>query len=582
MIRLLFLSMALLFVMPVSAQSAPMLFDRVYATTCGDDANIMTAYFEIADQNLELTEVNSTIAEAVTIVDAADACNPDAEAITEATGTFTLNITPVAAYEAGTPFALALTFNDDDDETDPIVTIIGVPVLEDAPDISPIIAEMPWSRPTLFGDMDMGDDDMDMDMGSGMVHAVYGTFINRGEETLTLIGGETTAAAAVEVHETVIEDDIARMRPITALEIAPGEAAMLAPAGLHIMLVDLQLNLREGDAIPLTLFFEDADGDIIEFVIAVPVYDAFMGVPELMPMAMSGMDDDMMMNPDDGVMTLNFVAAFGDEMAVCGGSYSGVGADEATVSFNDFRFYVSNIQLITADGAMVPFELEQDGIWQVENVALLDFEDGSASCSEIGNAALNGEVRGTAPAGEYVGLQFDLGVPFELNHADVLTAPSPLNIAALWWNWQGGYKFIRVDLMTDGADPAFNVHLGSTGCDSPAAVIAPQEPCSRPNMTTITLDNFNMMRDVVVADMAGLLAETALYETTPMPPGCMSGFDDPDCPTVYAGFGLSLETGACLDGDCTQQQFFRVGTKDDFAPIGRTDMMGMAAMDMDD
>lgn len=53
-----------------------------------------------------------------------------------------------------------------------------------------------------------------------------------------------------------------------------------------------------------------------------------------------------------------------------------------------------------------------------------------------------------AGAGRYTGLAFDMGVPFALNHADVTAAPSPLNIQALWWNWQGGYKFMRVDMRT--------------------------------------------------------------------------------------------------------------------------------------
>ncbi|NJP08036.1 MAG: metallo-mystery pair system four-Cys motif protein, partial [Chloroflexaceae bacterium] len=92
----------------------------------------------------------------------------------------------------------------------------------------------------------------------------------------------------------------------------------------------------------------------------------------------------------------------GDEMALCGETYAGIGADEAAISFNDFRFYVSNIQLLTAEGDAMPFQLAQDGMWQVEDVALLDFENGEAGCSEIGNAALNGEVIGMAPSGEYV------------------------------------------------------------------------------------------------------------------------------------------------------------------------------------
>jgi len=272
-------------------------------------------------------------------------------------------------------------------------------------------------------------------------------------------------------------------------------------------------------------------------------------------------------------ITLRFAATVGDAMALCGETYAGIGADEAEISFNDFRFYVSNVQLLTADGDAVPLELVQDGMWQVDNVALLDFENGAGGCSEIGNAALNGQVDGMALAGDYTGVRFDLGVPFELNHADVTTAPSPLNIAAMFWSWQGGYKFIRVDVMTDAAENnAWNIHLGSTGCESPASAVAPEALCTRPNIATITFDDFDIDNGVIVADLAGLLTGVPLHENTLMPPGCMSGVDDPDCPALFPNFGLSLADGVCPDGDCSAQTLFRVSAAADVTLVDRTEM----------
>lgn len=271
-------------------------------------------------------------------------------------------------------------------------------------------------------------------------------------------------------------------------------------------------------------------------------------------------------------ITLNFAAYVGDEAAMCGMSYEGVGADEAAITFSDFRFYVSNIQLITADGERVLLELEQDEMWQVEDVALLDFEDGTATCSEIGNAALNGEVKGDAPEADYVGISFDLGLPFELNHADVTTAPSPLNVTAMFWSWQAGYKFVRVDVATDAEEnSAFNIHLGSTGCESAAGAIPPTATCSRPNIPTITFDEFDIENDVIIFDLATLLDGVALYESTPMPPGCMSGIDDADCMTLFPNFGLSLEDGACTDA-CSSQAAFRLGDAEEISLVGRSDM----------
>jgi uncharacterized repeat protein (TIGR04052 family) len=279
---------------------------------------------------------------------------------------------------------------------------------------------------------------------------------------------------------------------------------------------------------------------------------------------------DETISASDGLTKIQFAAYVGEEPAICGEEYSEIGADEATISFNDFRFYISNVQLITADGEAVPFELEQDGIWQTSNVALLDFEDKTGGCAEIGTPSYNSEIIGTAPEGEYTGISFDLGVPFEHNHMDATSAPSPLNIAGLWWSWQGGYKFIRVDLMTDATEhSAWNLHIGSTGCTSPASVVPPAERCTRPNIATITFDEFDITQDVVIADLAGLLSGVSLHDNTPMPPGCMSGVDDPDCEMLYPGFGLSLETGLCLDDDCSSQTFFRVGSQEEAELLGR-------------
>ncbi|RMG70404.1 MAG: metallo-mystery pair system four-Cys motif protein [Chloroflexi bacterium] len=273
-------------------------------------------------------------------------------------------------------------------------------------------------------------------------------------------------------------------------------------------------------------------------------------------------------------ITLYFVATVGNEMASCSQTYTNIGLDEAQISFNDFRLYISNILLITTDGDLVPLQLEQDGLWQVEDVVLLDFEDGTAGCATTGNEALNGEIRGMAPVNDYVGVRFDVGIPFELNHQDVTTAPSPLNIAAMFWSWQGGYKFIRIDLVTDATqNAAWNIHIGSTGCESPAAVIAPTALCARPNITTISFDEFDFENDVIAVDLATLLANIALYENTPMPPGCMSGIDDPDCPLIYQNLGLSLQDGVCPDQDCSSQTFFHLADREDVILLERTDMM---------
>jgi uncharacterized repeat protein (TIGR04052 family) len=257
---------------------------------------------------------------------------------------------------------------------------------------------------------------------------------------------------------------------------------------------------------------------------------------------------------------IQFAFQSGAQPVTCSTAIEALGTTQSPVQVNDARFYVSNVRLIDSSGAEIPVSLDQDGLWQLENTVLLDFEDGSAGCADAGTPDMNSVVRGAVQPGDYQGVVFQLGVPFERNHQDVTTAASPLNIPPMWWNWQGGYKFVRIDLKSDAeaTDGAWFIHLGSTGCVSDNQAAAPATNCARPNLAEIRLDGFDPAASVVVADLATLLANVDLSQSTPQPPGCMSGPDDPDCAGLMPAFGLDPATGLCAEAGCPTQQFFRV------------------------
>ncbi|NEO98779.1 MAG: metallo-mystery pair system four-Cys motif protein [Symploca sp. SIO2E9] len=289
-------------------------------------------------------------------------------------------------------------------------------------------------------------------------------------------------------------------------------------------------------------------------------------------------------------VSIQFQAMVGDEPFTCGSSYSGLGIAESTVTPTDFRFYVSNIGLIDANGMVVPLELEQDGKWQYQNVALLDFEDRSKSCAN-GTTETRTQVTGTVPAGDYTGITFMLGVPFALNHNDATLAPSPLNLTSMWWNWQGGYKFVRIDLENQkmaasagvrqqgnshnqhGSDhkgeghqrhnnqghtqqvtvQGFLIHLGSTGCQIEGDR---QQPtlCKNPNRSALVFSEFNLAENVIVADLAALVSESNLEMNAPDTPlGCMSALNDSDCTAIINNFGLPYQ-----GKPSKEQTFFRI------------------------
>lgn len=247
---------------------------------------------------------------------------------------------------------------------------------------------------------------------------------------------------------------------------------------------------------------------------------------------------------------IQFKGMVGDEPFACGQAYGNIGTGDSQFVPSDFRFYVSDVHLVTPGGSEVPVELEQDGIWQYQNVALIDLENGSGACAAFGNEATNTIIRGTVPPGVYTGIRFDLGLPFDLNHGNAATAPSPLNFTAMFWNWQFGYKFIRVDT----ADDKFRIHLGSTGCQGESPSRPPTE-CTAPNVPSVALGGFDPVHSVVVADLKALLSQNNIDQNTPdTDPGCMSSPTDPDCGPLFNSLGLAFPAGTPISG----QRFFRV------------------------
>ncbi len=299
--------------------------------------------------------------------------------------------------------------------------------------------------------------------------------------------------------------------------------------------------------------------------------------------ATSDDDDDA---SGDVPVAIKFEALTGGVPFKCGAMINDVGSTKAKFTFSDYRFYVHDVRLVTAGGFERPVTLDDDGKFQADGLALMDFEDASGSCAEGGTPDLHTTLTGKAPDDDYAALRFKVGVPYEKNHADAATAAAPLNLTSMFWIWQSGYKFIRIDgavamgdmrgSMHEGHDhgatssdtardtvddtesgsvPAtdddddgghggatgFFVHLGSTGCASDAPTSAPAAPCANPNVMEVEITDFTLGSTVVVTDAVQLLKDVDVKMNTPdTAPGCMSAPNDPECTTIFAKLGLAI------------------------------------------
>lgn len=253
-------------------------------------------------------------------------------------------------------------------------------------------------------------------------------------------------------------------------------------------------------------------------------------------------------------ITIPFEVVVGEEPAVCGEDLT-LGAVGSIVELQDLRFFISDLTLVDEAGAEAAITLDATSPWQVEHAVLIDAEDATGGCSTAGNPQTNTEATGTVDSGAWTHLRFGLGLPFDLNHGDGSTAAPPLNVSAMFWSWQAGHKFARVDLAVGDEGDAWFFHLGSTGCTSSGAVIAPELSCDQPNLATITIP-FDPDADTVRLDLGTLLGGVDVSTTLEGSLGCLTAPDEEAvCRPIFDALGMDWDSGACVD-DCAGQTSF--------------------------
>lgn len=254
-------------------------------------------------------------------------------------------------------------------------------------------------------------------------------------------------------------------------------------------------------------------------------------------------------------ITITFLPDVFDEELGCGLDIDLIDtAPGDNASLTNLRFYVSDVDVLAVDGSPLPVHLVADGVWQSEEVALLDFEDGTGDCVG-GTPETRKVVMGEVSPGEYNGIEFTVGVPFALNHA---LGDAPLGDPALFHSAQRGHHFFDFGLLIDG-ETSWSTRILSMDCASGGSDAAPAEDCERPNVARIRVENLNPGEDPIRMKLGQLLAAVDLALDTPYTEvGCVSDpLEVAECPFAFGIFGLDWETGNCLN-DCEEQALFKV------------------------
>ncbi len=118
--------------------------------------------------------------------------------------------------------------------------IAAPPVLAGGGDV---VIEDAWSRASI---------------GTSRPGVAYMTLRNTGAEPVVVTGLRTDLAMMPMIHATTTDaQGVTRMSHMEAVEIAAGEAVALEPGGLHVMLMDLQRPMVEGESYTLSVIFAD-------------------------------------------------------------------------------------------------------------------------------------------------------------------------------------------------------------------------------------------------------------------------------------------------------------------------------------
>lgn len=103
---------------------------------------------------------------------------------------------------------------------------------------------------------------------AGGTSAIYFVLENPGSADDSLLSSSSDVAEAAELHlSEMSSDDTMSMHHQMSVPIPAGEEVAFEPGGLHVMLINLQRDLNEGETISLVLKFKNAG----EMQLEVPV-----------------------------------------------------------------------------------------------------------------------------------------------------------------------------------------------------------------------------------------------------------------------------------------------------------------------
>jgi copper(I)-binding protein len=108
---------------------------------------------------------------------------------------------------------------------------------------------------------------------------VAGAFMDlTADADMTLVAAESNAAKTVELHTMAMDNGVMVMRPVKEIALPKGKTVSLKPGGMHVMLIGLHGQIKEGDKTAITLVVRDASGKEQKIAVDAPAQAAAGGM----------------------------------------------------------------------------------------------------------------------------------------------------------------------------------------------------------------------------------------------------------------------------------------------------------------
>lgn len=87
--------------------------------------------------------------------------------------------------------------------------------------------------------------------------AGYATLKNDGNERVVVLTVQSDTFRETSIHETIVADDVSKMREVSRLVIEPGETVEMKPGGRHLMLIGPRHPVAAGDKVSVLFLLTD-------------------------------------------------------------------------------------------------------------------------------------------------------------------------------------------------------------------------------------------------------------------------------------------------------------------------------------